>query len=300
MKDMETDYSKKNYYHVCSEGTRCDLLFTNEIQFAAGMNIIALAVYQSKIEILAFCIMNNHFHFLVNSNLATIELFIKKINQCYFVRRKHWLAAVSKSDELKWDAIPIKKSEHLLNAIAYILRNPMDAFYDKSIFNYKWGTAMLYFREPEDIQDIIGRCKTIKQLGVSATRRILGTRNELPDHWLVTSKGYVWPGSYIDPHYVEGIFGTFHQFLYYMSSKRESKSFELQYQYRQRVVIPDIQMKEMVVQACGELFNKSKLSDLTLDQKCDVAEYLIKKYGCHQKQLFRLMQLDFKAPEDVE
>ena len=55
----------KGYYHVSSHGLEKNDIFKSREDFIAGMNDIAICILGFDIQILCFCLMSNHFHFLL-------------------------------------------------------------------------------------------------------------------------------------------------------------------------------------------------------------------------------------------
>ena len=53
------------FYHVCSEGLEKNLIFRNRKEFIMGMNYVAICAYKCNVKILCFCLMSNHFHFVI-------------------------------------------------------------------------------------------------------------------------------------------------------------------------------------------------------------------------------------------
>ena len=55
----------RKYYLVTTEHLKEGLWFRDENDFRAGMNFVAIQAYQSKVTVLAFILMSNHLHFVV-------------------------------------------------------------------------------------------------------------------------------------------------------------------------------------------------------------------------------------------
>jgi len=56
-------------YHFCTNGLKKGLIFTSDQDFTYGMNAIGLCKLKfDNIRILAFCLMGNHVHFIIDSS----------------------------------------------------------------------------------------------------------------------------------------------------------------------------------------------------------------------------------------
>ena len=71
----------KAFYHYSSKGFSKEILFANEAEFIAGMNRIAVCLTMCKekgmpIVLLAFCLMDNHFHFIFYGEKEYCDFFV--------------------------------------------------------------------------------------------------------------------------------------------------------------------------------------------------------------------------------
>ena len=69
----------RKYYLVTTEHLKEGLWFRDENDFRAGMNFVAIQAYQSKVTVLAFILMSNHLHFVVQGRWADVKAFIDGI-----------------------------------------------------------------------------------------------------------------------------------------------------------------------------------------------------------------------------
>ena len=57
--------SKSSFYHVMVQGINKEYIFDTDFNIKKYIELIVSKIYRSNIEILAYCIMNNHAHFLI-------------------------------------------------------------------------------------------------------------------------------------------------------------------------------------------------------------------------------------------
>ena len=74
---MSTDMAK-GYFHVSSHGLETNDIFKSRQDFIRGMNDIALSVLEYDVCILAFCLMSNHFHFVLYGTLEECRRFAEE------------------------------------------------------------------------------------------------------------------------------------------------------------------------------------------------------------------------------
>ncbi|HIR82431.1 MAG TPA: hypothetical protein IAC98_01380 [Candidatus Cryptobacteroides pullicola] len=135
-----------------TRGLERDLLFYGDADFLYGMNIIPRYLKLSGIRLLAFCLMDNHVHFVLEGCRAGCNQFI--------INYKRTLLSFLKKcreREIPETTVPgtvgIEGTDRLLTVIAYVLRNPVAAGINYLPQDYKWGSASTYFRKRCNMYD---------------------------------------------------------------------------------------------------------------------------------------------------
>ena len=136
----------QGYYHICSDGNRVDILFKNEKDFIAAMNRVATITLRMKVIILAFVLMDNHFHFVIKTDSE--EDAIRFANE--FKRLTGKYNADMYGDALSLSRLPVKvipvpDEDYLKTLVVYVIKNPTKARIEM-FYTYPWGTGGLYFR----------------------------------------------------------------------------------------------------------------------------------------------------------
>ena len=72
------------YYHAFTRGLEKDLLFYGDAEFLYGMNIIPRYLKLSGTRLLAFCLMDNHVHFVLEGCRAACNQFIINYKRTVF------------------------------------------------------------------------------------------------------------------------------------------------------------------------------------------------------------------------
>jgi len=102
-----------------------------------------------KINILAFVVMDNHYHLILQNTSGKLSNFMRQLNSSYalYWRKTHGGRGYVFQDRYK--STLINGEEYLLKAIQYALENPVRAGKVKDIYSYKWSslsqTAFKYF-----------------------------------------------------------------------------------------------------------------------------------------------------------
>ena len=158
------------------------------------MNVIAQAanLFLDRVIIMAFAVMNNHFHFIISGEVEDIQGFF-----AFIVKRLS--RRIMEITGLKLQIKEVKDLLSLRNNIIYVNRNGYVANPNHTPFSYPWGTGRYYYNECP-VDGVVGD-KSITEL------RILfkGRAPQLPDDWRLC-KGYVTPDSYCSIRFGMGLF----------------------------------------------------------------------------------------------
>ena len=100
-----------DFYLITTEHLEDQVLFRDDEDFVVGMNIVAVLQYVLGIDVLAFILMSNHTHFVVQCSRDKAQLFIdrfKKQYSFYFQRKYGEPKLLKKTDEVFNSWIPTK------------------------------------------------------------------------------------------------------------------------------------------------------------------------------------------------
>lgn len=283
---METQETIVDIFHVYSDGMRTDSLFLDDKAFVAGMNAVAICSLKCKAEILCFCLMDNHVHFILNGTRAECSDFI--------IRYKTWYAKWrgGLQEDMRIGMKAIETQDYLMSAIAYVLRNPIAAGFPYVASDYKWSTASLYFRE---FRKCTGR--KISGIGLMKRRELFSTRQEFPDDWTVNDEGMIWPGHYVRYETVNGLYRNIKRFMYYMSATQETMVSE-SLGMTELVVLPDKELRQTASGLSNEMFAKEKIVSLSVSERLLLAKRLKRQFGCSTKQIARVVHLELHCLQE--
>ena len=77
------------FYHICTNGLSRNLMFRCREDFVSGMNSIPVCSASTGIKIYAFCLMDNHVHFIARGTEACCTDFIR----LYKRLRSSWIGS---------------------------------------------------------------------------------------------------------------------------------------------------------------------------------------------------------------
>lgn len=288
---------KKGFYHLFSDGFRTDVLFEDKKAFIAGMNIVALCFLKCQVSILAFCLMDNHVHFILYGTLEECEKFRDKFLQRYGI----WYSNRYSSKILETIDFDIKLMEderYILNSIAYVLRNCIAAGYGYCVYDYPWSSGGLYFRHPDFMRAMTAGWKSVSDLSLREQFRSFQTQVHLPTEWKVTPDGYLWPGNYIDFMHVEKLYKTAKSFTYFMGQGKE-EDINRSLGIDTAAELPEIELRENAIRLCLKMFKTSNTRMLDVTKRLVLGKELRRMYRCSVKQIARIIHLDPKFTKEL-
>lgn len=270
----------KKFWHVCTEGLAKVVIFKKEEDFIFGMNGVAVYSFKFGIKVLAFCLMDNHMHFILWCSEEDCRSFM------YHLKRR--LSAIADLKEADVYIKSIEDNEYLKRAICYVLRNPSVA--DRKLLPgcYRWGSGNLYFTKGNMPERPAAR---LSDLNLRDYRRILRTREQMPRSYTITEDGMVCPACYVCYDAVERLFGTSLAMLYFLA-RNESMEMELTEELLRKYRYTDMELAESVKTLCRQMFGREEPEMLTVENRCQLAVSLRKRYGVGVKQAARLAGID--------
>lgn len=281
----------KGYYHVSSHGLERNDIFKSKEDFIQGMNDIAMCVLGFDVKILAFCLMSNHFHFVLFGSLEECRLFAEEYKRRCAMRMRSRNGDVQGLKDVKIQLDELDTFSYLENAIAYVLRNSLAAGILMMPYHYPWSSVSLYFRS--------GTLQVGERLCEMSERkrfRILKTRIAVPDTYVVNAEGVICPSCYVEASMVENIFRSPARLMYMLSKKVENEV-ELQLGLAGQVTMTDQEIMTQMPALIKNEFGRDGLEQLTMEQRIELCLLLKRNYRANVKQIARLTRL---SPDVVE
>lgn len=273
------------YYHTYTKGHKKSLLFHNEKDFIYGMNLIPKCQNGLELKVLAFCLMDNHLHFILKATRQDCNRFI--VN--YKKNLSTFLATSGRKidESIQAGISRIDSLEYLMTSIAYVLRNPMVAGSNYLPQDYPWSSASLYFRcrKKNDTEGF----RTIGSLTYRAKRNIFKGESNFPADWLIDDKGMIPPIFYTATAEVENIFSSVKRFIFHLSAGREA---EINMISGQTIRLCDTDLKKEAIRLCLDNFGNGSVNLLGFKQRLLICKLLRKEFGASFKQLGRIMNID--------
>lgn len=294
------------YYHVCTEGLKNRHMFMEREDYLTGMNSIPICAMKSRVKILAFCLMDNHVHFILQGSHECCSAFISEYKRRHSQVLRNRYSEVQALHDVHVCIQLIDSEEYMRSSIAYVLRNPVAAGFRCLPFHYEWCSAGLYFsnrhrcasgmvsparhkvKAEPPLVNSMAEGTLLSDLPRYIIEQILHTRHcLLPGNYSINEEGLVYPEHYVEIDLVEQIFSSPKRFMYYMSRNTDREN-EFSLGFTRQIRFNDMQMKSAILQTCHEEFFTEKVEELDIEDKCRLMIMMKRRYGANARQLSRL------------
>ena len=126
------NYLQTCYFHVITQGLNKSYIFKSKDEIKYYIKLMYCLKDEYNIKIIAYCIMNNHAHILIeSSNIKNLSKYMQRLN------KKHKRVGYVFRDRFKSQGIYSEKQ--LYNCMKYIFDNPVKAGICKNAKEYAYS-----------------------------------------------------------------------------------------------------------------------------------------------------------------
>ena len=145
---------QSNYLHIIVQGIDRKFIFNNSKLKQTYKNLLKKYILETNIEILAYCIMDNHVHILVyGEKIDEISKLMQRINTSYAKFYNSINKRVGFVFRDRYYSQPILSKNQLFNCLVYIHNNPVKAKMVKKMEDYPYSSYLEYYGEKDLISN---------------------------------------------------------------------------------------------------------------------------------------------------
>lgn len=153
--------------HVTTRGVRREEIFVDDLDRRMFIAFLAQSVYRCRWSCLAYCLMANHFHILLALSGPNLSRGMHRLNGLYARRFNERHGHTGHLFEARFASVAVETEVHLLEAIRYIVLNPVRAGICSDPADWPWSS----FRATAGLES----CPRF--LAVGRVRRLFGRGN---------------------------------------------------------------------------------------------------------------------------
>ena len=132
------------WYHVMNRGANRQAIFKSTSHRNHFYTLLSEISDRFKIEIHAFCLMNNHYHLLIKTPYANLGRAMRHLNGIYTQRFNKLAKRDGPLFRGRYKAILVDSDHYLLQVSRYIHLNPVVAKICRDPADYKWSSYRVY------------------------------------------------------------------------------------------------------------------------------------------------------------
>ena len=132
------------YYHVMNRGADRQDVFVDEQDKTIFLQTLAEACCQFRLEVHAYCLMDNHYHLLLKTPEANLSRSMRHLNGVYTQRYNKRHGKDGALFRGRYKAILVDSDAYLLHLSKYIHLNPITAKMIEDLEHYTWSSYPAY------------------------------------------------------------------------------------------------------------------------------------------------------------
>lgn len=285
-------------FHIYSNGTNVNSLFTTREDNIFIMNALAVNSFISGIRILVHQIMETHFHLIASGTQINCYKFVQRVTPLVnrLINRHGRSTCINGKFQISMD--PIHEARELKNKIMYVYRNAIAARMPVLPWEYEWGPGNIYFVDHSSLES---QGKPISALSLYQQRLRFHSHIHLPQNWRINDEGLILPHCYIDWRRVEKEFGTPFVFVSFMHQTREEEC-RLEAECSRRAVekLSEAELRKEVNEYVWKVYGRRKISDAIVEERIASARHFWSERRTYSPStLSRVVLIDLKVLKDL-
>lgn len=127
-------------YHVTSRGDRREPIYVDDADRVAFLELLEHACDRFDADVLAYCLMGNHYHLVLATRQANLSAFMRHLNGVYTQRFNRRHAKVGHVFQGRFKAILVDREAYLLAVCRYVDLNPVRAHMVPAPGDWPWSS----------------------------------------------------------------------------------------------------------------------------------------------------------------
>lgn len=127
-------------YHVTSRGDRQEAIFADDGDRWRLLEIVSEALFKFEARALAYCLMSNHYHFVLRTRQANLSKVMHHINGVYTQAFNKRHAKFGHLFQGRYHDVVVDSDRYLLSLCPYVERNPVQAGLVARAAEWRWSS----------------------------------------------------------------------------------------------------------------------------------------------------------------
>jgi len=127
-------------YHVTSRGNAKQTIFIDDEDKERFFDMLSMVVERFNWRCHAYCLMENHYHLLIETLRANLSKGMRQLNGVYTQGFNQRYRRIGHLFQGRYKAILVEKDNHLLSLCRYVVLNPMRVGLVKRPEQWRWSS----------------------------------------------------------------------------------------------------------------------------------------------------------------
>lgn len=127
-------------YHVTSRGDRREAIFEDDQDRDAFLVVVAQAMARFDAVVLAYCLMDNHYHLVIHTHRGNLSRLMQQLNGIYTQTYNRRHRKVGHLFQGRFKGILVDENAYLLEVCRYVDLNPVRARIVRDPGNWRWSS----------------------------------------------------------------------------------------------------------------------------------------------------------------
>jgi putative transposase len=128
-------------YHVINRGNGRAEVFHKAQDYESFLSLLVAAKTRYQVKLFGFCLMPNHFHFVLEpAHQTALSQFMQRLLTSHVRRYHQHYGSSGHVWQGRFNSFPVQRDEHLITVLRYVLQNPVRAGLSASAKEWKWSS----------------------------------------------------------------------------------------------------------------------------------------------------------------
>jgi len=170
------------FHHIVNRGIERSNVYRNSEDKNKFLQIVCKACKIYKVNVHDYCLMDNHYHLLIQTTSENLSLFMRQVNSnyaTYFNKKYKRSGYLWQGRYRSWYIV---NDEYLYGLFRYIEQNPIKAKMSQKIGEYPFTLLAALFHENKDVIDCAKHSRLLEEIeyeGIQALIETILTEDEL-------------------------------------------------------------------------------------------------------------------------
>ncbi len=131
-------------YHLTARGNAREAIYRDEVDRKLFVALLGQEIEQQGWQCYAYCLMDNHYHLLIETPELNLSRGMRRLNQVYTQAYNRRHGRVGHVLQGRFKSIVVDKDPYLLELSRYIVLNPVRAGMTTSVRAWRWSSYRAY------------------------------------------------------------------------------------------------------------------------------------------------------------